>query len=215
MGDPNPLPRIHSVPMVGGALCLDFTNTVADRLGERPRDYLTEPEHPLVWADRAGLVDAAEGRRSRELLATEPDLATHAFARTRALRDTLFFLFSAIAAGREDGRRLAELNDWLAATQADRRLTRGPDGIGWGWAPARGPYDAIWRETTRSAAQLAVEGTPDRIKQCRGRGCGWLFLDGSKNRSRVWCEMEVCGNRGKARRRYDRAKLEASPPKND
>jgi predicted RNA-binding Zn ribbon-like protein len=34
--------------------------------------------------------------------------------------------------------------------------------------------------------------------------CGWLFVDRSKNRSRVWCDMAVCGNRTKAKAHYDR-----------
>jgi predicted RNA-binding Zn ribbon-like protein len=32
--------------------------------------------------------------------------------------------------------------------------------------------------------------------------CQWLFIDRSKNRSRTWCDMAVCGNRAKARLHY-------------
>jgi predicted RNA-binding Zn ribbon-like protein len=35
-------------------------------------------------------------------------------------------------------------------------------------------------------------------------GCGWLFLDTSKNHSRRWCSMDACGNQAKARRHYRR-----------
>ena len=31
-------------------------------------------------------------------------------------------------------------------------------------------------------------------------GCGWLFLDRSRNSSRRWCSMDDCGARAKARR---------------
>jgi predicted RNA-binding Zn ribbon-like protein len=41
---------------------------------------------------------------------------------------------------------------------------------------------------------------------CPGEGCGWLFFDASKNRSRRWCAMEDCGNRAKARRHYRRSR---------
>ena len=41
--------------------------------------------------------------------------------------------------------------------------------------------------------------------------CGWLFIDRSKNRSRSWCDMAVCGNRVKANRHYHRKKKEVSP----
>ena len=39
-----------------------------------------------------------------------------------------------------------------------------------------------------------------RVKQCAGEKCGWLFFDATKNKSRRWCEMEVCGNRAKQKR---------------
>jgi predicted RNA-binding Zn ribbon-like protein len=43
-----------------------------------------------------------------------------------------------------------------------------------------------------------------RVRQCQGENCTWLFLDTSKNHTRRWCEMKVCGNRVKARRHYER-----------
>jgi predicted RNA-binding Zn ribbon-like protein len=42
-------------------------------------------------------------------------------------------------------------------------------------------------------------GTWDRLKACRQETCRWAFYDNTKNRSGVWCTMEVCGNRAKAR----------------
>jgi predicted RNA-binding Zn ribbon-like protein len=38
-----------------------------------------------------------------------------------------------------------------------------------------------------------------RLKACRLDDCQWAFYDQSKNRSRTWCSMKVCGNRAKAR----------------
>jgi predicted RNA-binding Zn ribbon-like protein len=58
----------------------------------------------------------------------------------------------------------------------------------------------------KSAADLLLSDMLDRVKQCEGDPCGWLFLDTSRNRSRRWCSMEDCGNRAKARRFYQRKK---------
>ena len=44
-----------------------------------------------------------------------------------------------------------------------------------------------------------LEGTWPRLKACREDTCQWAFYDGSKNSSRLWCKMEVCGSRNKAR----------------
>ncbi len=47
---------------------------------------------------------------------------------------------------------------------------------------------------------------PARVKACAEAGCGTLFHDTSRNRSRRWCAMEDCGNRAKARRHYARTR---------
>jgi predicted RNA-binding Zn ribbon-like protein len=38
-----------------------------------------------------------------------------------------------------------------------------------------------------------------RLKACAAEDCHWAFYDASRNRSRTWCSMRVCGNRAKAR----------------
>ena len=45
-----------------------------------------------------------------------------------------------------------------------------------------------------------------RIRHCANAKCLWLFLDDSKNGSRRWCSMQLCGNRAKAHRHYLRGK---------
>jgi predicted RNA-binding Zn ribbon-like protein len=57
-----------------------------------------------------------------------------------------------------------------------------------------------------SAVDLFRGGQFERLKQCPGPSgdCGWLFFDRSKNNSRRWCEMSVCGNRVKVRRHRER-----------
>ncbi|XVQ13334.1 CGNR zinc finger domain-containing protein [Spirillospora sp. CA-255316] len=56
--------------------------------------------------------------------------------------------------------------------------------------------------------ESAADGTWPRLKVCLEDTCLWAFLDTSKNRSRSWCSMRVCGNRTKTRayraRRRDR-----------
>lgn len=51
-----------------------------------------------------------------------------------------------------------------------------------------------------SAVELLTSPDLGRVTRCSGEGCAWLFVDASKNRSRRWCDMSVCGNRAKARR---------------
>ncbi|GAA3949630.1 CGNR zinc finger domain-containing protein [Actinomadura viridis] len=47
--------------------------------------------------------------------------------------------------------------------------------------------------------ESAADGSWSRLKVCQEGTCMWAFLDTSKNRSRSWCSMRVCGNRTKTR----------------
>ncbi len=48
-------------------------------------------------------------------------------------------------------------------------------------------------------ARADAEGTWERLKICPADDCLWAFYDFSRNHSRTWCDMAVCGNRAKAR----------------
>ena len=50
-----------------------------------------------------------------------------------------------------------------------------------------------------TVAELAPTDEWKRLKTCRDEHCRVVFYDKSRNRSRAWCSMEVCGNREKAR----------------
>ncbi|MFT4181395.1 MAG: CGNR zinc finger domain-containing protein [Rhizobium sp.] len=69
--------------------------------------------------------------------------------------------------------------------------------------------DGLDAATVHSALRLIAMPDPERMKICRN--CGWLFIDRSKNRSRAWCDMAVCGNRAKASRHYRRKREERAP----
>ena len=69
--------------------------------------------------------------------------------------------------------------------------------------------DADGRTALRSADPLGdllaivhraeATGTWARLKVCECDDCQYAFYDRSRNRSAVWCDMAVCGNREKVR----------------
>jgi predicted RNA-binding Zn ribbon-like protein len=65
-------------------------------------------------------------------------------------------------------------------------------------AACEGP-DAALALVLGVVAEAMADGSWSRMKACPGPHCGWLFYDGSRNRSRQWCSMEICGNRAKGR----------------
>jgi hypothetical protein len=61
-----------------------------------------------------------------------------------------------------------------------------------------------------ASARMAVLGDWERVKICAAEECRWAFFDRSRNRSRTWCSMRVCGNRTKARNWRERARVGAN-----
>ncbi|WP_460960725.1 CGNR zinc finger domain-containing protein [Parasphingorhabdus pacifica] len=64
--------------------------------------------------------------------------------------------------------------------------------------PALTGTDALGSILT-SAVRVVHTGHWERIKICPAEDCLMAFYDRSRNRSRTWCSMRVCGNREKAR----------------
>lgn len=56
-----------------------------------------------------------------------------------------------------------------------------------------------------------AQGTWGRLKACREHSCEWAFYDHTKNHSGAWCNMQVCGNRAKARAYRERRAGSGAP----
>jgi predicted RNA-binding Zn ribbon-like protein len=65
--------------------------------------------------------------------------------------------------------------------------------------PAEDGVRALFAQTLAAIARAQATGTWTRLKACTADDCQWAFYDHSRNRSRTWCSMEVCGNRAKTR----------------
>jgi predicted RNA-binding Zn ribbon-like protein len=65
--------------------------------------------------------------------------------------------------------------------------------------PCGGGADAVLGRLFAAIARAETDGTWARLKTCPASDCLWAFYDHSRNHSRTWCTMDVCGNRAKAR----------------
>ena len=99
---------------------------------------------------------------------------------------------------------MEELNKTLAEAMAAASLLPMAAGFTWGWSGLAPSLDGVLWPIARSAAELLTGPRLDRVKQCPGLHCGWLFFDRTRNGRRRWCEMEVCGSRAKMRRYHQR-----------
>lgn len=66
--------------------------------------------------------------------------------------------------------------------------------------PAAPGVDGALGRILASVATAMADGSWARLKACAADDCRWAFVDRSRNLSRSWCAMGVCGNRAKVRR---------------
>jgi predicted RNA-binding Zn ribbon-like protein len=190
-----------------GVLCLDFANTVEWHASEHPQDKLTDYSDLLAWGEAAGELLAERAKHLRRLAMEQPGQATAAFDRAIQLREAIYRIFTFLATnGEVASDDLAILNEVVRKSFVHLRVTSSSTGFSWDWNDEPEALDQVLWPVVRSAAELLTSENLDRVRQCADdRGCGYLFIDMSRNRSRRWCSMEACGNRAKARRHYRRA----------
>lgn len=188
---------------VTGVPCLDFVNTVDERYLPTAREWLTTPAHTVAWAARLGLVDEELAARLRRALRERRRWATARHAVLLRRREHLYRLLLAHVERREPGEAdLATVSGWIAGARGHAVLRPRHDGFRLGW-PDEPTIDRIGWPLADSAARLLTEPRLADVGRCANGGCGWLYLDTTRNHSRRWCSMRLCGNAVKVRRFRD------------
>lgn len=198
-------PRAGNLPLVGGLLALDFVNTASGRETADRFEHLRHPSDVVDWAAHAGSIDAETARRSYAVVTEDGEAAEKVLRHAVQLREAVYGVGSAIARGSVPPE--ADLRTLKAfARQAIGPADLAPaHGGGYGFDFSAGPAEiALLGPVAWSALDMLSGGNFERVKQCPGDDCGWLFFDNSKNNSRRWCEMATCGNRTKAKRHRHR-----------
>jgi predicted RNA-binding Zn ribbon-like protein len=169
----------------GGALALDIANSVVLRHDETHRIDRFEAPGQMDSFPKAAADFCAERALFGDIIPVHPE-GRPGFIR---LRETIDRYFRARVLKKPNDGLLVDL---LLALSDTLRQAQSPEGL-----------DAA---TVHSTLRLIAMPDEERMKICGN--CGWLFIDRSKNKSRTWCDMAVCGNRAKANRHYRRKKEE-------
>ncbi|HSM55543.1 MAG TPA: ABATE domain-containing protein [Candidatus Sulfomarinibacteraceae bacterium] len=197
--------------LVGERLSLDFANTVDWPVGEDTQARLDAYNTLVAWGAYTGALPEDRVQALRQRAAREPDAAASVVERAVALRQALRTIVQAVIDGRApSAEALQAVNQEVARVMPHLRLAPHDGGFHWHWEEDGSALDAmLWPVVHDAAELLTASASLERVKQCDGSTCTWLFLDTSRNRSRRWCSMESCGNRAKARRYYRRQKNES------
>ena len=194
--------------LIGGRLALDFVNTKGDRLTDAPNEHLLDYASFLAWAHHAGAVDAPTPAASATKPPPPPSPPPPPLHEAIALREALYRMIMERQRA-PSAADVTRVNEAFARASADPHLTFHDSHYAIGWRCSddlSGPLDAIVRDAVHL---LAAPDESARVRSCESdSGCGWIFLDTTKSRTRRWCDMKVCGNRAKASRHYLRRKTE-------
>lgn len=193
-------------PQVGGRPSLDFINTEG---GSRngPPDWLESYADVVGWSASEGLLSVEEATVLLAKASSKPEAANEVFDRVIELREGLFRVFHSIRNDLEPAERdLAVIDRELSSALARLKLTPSGNRFEWRFVGGESELDRVLWPIVRDAADVLSSDVIERVEECDGDNCTWLFVDTSRNHSRRWCKMGDCGNRAKARRYYQRHK---------
>lgn len=185
--------------LIAGHPIVDLVNTLDWRFRERgPEDLLASPRDLLAFTEQSRLITADQSRR---LARVNPAAGARVLEEVRELREAAAQVFYASLDG------AGPAPSWLKRLEACFREADSHRRLEWRapcleWAIPESPLSPelpLWI-LSRSTEQLMASGDMQRLCACANPACRWLFLDTSKNHTRRWCDMKICGNRMKARR---------------
>lgn len=199
----------ESIELIGGHPALDLVNTVAWRQDtDRWRENLVVPLDLLRWTRRAAVLDEHQLSVIRSAMAEDPRTADGALRRVHELREQLYDHLVDCIDHRRGEHQIGEGSP-LHRAFADAITASSLAGTPARWTlDARRPLD-LARILALHALDLLQTMPAERLRRCDDDGCGWLFLDTTRNHSRRWCSSGDCGNRDRARRHYARKRTTA------
>ncbi len=209
--------RIAELSLVGGHPAIDLVNTVEPRLPVPGEDHLGTPDDLLTWARRTAIAEEGELAVVVSAWGRSPGAAVRALGAVREVREALEAVLSS----------LMSLGPSVAETE--QRL----DFLARQWSSAAGRATLVFGGANGKAARLRTGVVSTLLVQDRvamaavdllcnhdlgqlgmcdveNGGCGWFFIDHSKNKTRRWCTMEDCGAQAKARRLTERRRQQRS-----
>ena len=173
----------HRLPAPGRLeLGRAFVNTLDIEDGV---DEIGTPEALAAWLHENDLLPRAVGVRKGDV------------PRATELREALREVLAGNHGGHDVDRSAVESVE-RAARRAKLEVHFAADGTARPEPAGKGVDGALGR-ILAAIADAQAEGTWERLKTCPADDCRWAFYDRSRNRSAVWCNMAICGNRAKVR----------------
>jgi predicted RNA-binding Zn ribbon-like protein len=195
--------------LCGGHAALDFVNSLDNRYREDgPNEMLNDYADVARFLAETHLLDPQRARSLSKTVA--PEAGRHVLDSARALREAAAaVLYSAVAGDPPATADLRMLEQYFLEASRHRELywdeaparsSAARAGLRWHWGRHQNDSDLPVWILADAVANILLSDQMKHVRTCAVGTCRWLFIDTSKNHSRRWCNMKVCGNRMKARR---------------
>ena len=192
---------------MGGAVSLDFINTLDDRFSDHPKELLASYIDLARFGEDTGILSDVQVERLFAWSMQFKDEAEEALKSATELREAVSEIFYAVVRKEAvPAPAVGILNRHDEAAAKHLRLVPGKGRFEWKFeSEPNDPYAPLW-PIARDAGELLASERLEFVRACASKTCEWLFLDESKNHRRRWCDMTKCGNRAKVKRFYVRQK---------
>jgi predicted RNA-binding Zn ribbon-like protein len=186
--------------LVAGHPALDLVNTLDWRFRDNgAEELLASYDDLLRFAAQAEIITS---KQVRQIVRTSTQsAAANALVSCRELREAAAEIFyAAVDSEAPPSSQIKIVERCFKQARERQRLAWSGERLTWEWPASEcGPDLPVWILAI-ATARLMLSDNMSLLRACEKPDCRWLFLDTSKNHTRRWCDMKICGNRMKARR---------------
>jgi predicted RNA-binding Zn ribbon-like protein len=187
--------------LIGGNPALDLVNTLDWRFRAEPppEEFLKDYYDVAEFSAQCGLIGEAAGRRL--VRSVSDGKAARVVDAVRELREaTAQVLYVALEGDSPSGTAVKLMERYFREARESQHLFWDGEKLAWKWSQSPALAELPLWMLSLCAADLLTSEEMHKLRACGNPECRWLFLDTSKNHTRRWCDMKICGNRMKARR---------------
>jgi len=194
---------------VGNQRCLDFINTSFVVNGD-PVEVLTTFSDLVMWLVEAELLSEEEGKKIERRWSKQEE-GPETFEQARTFRATLREMVERITDGRPVPQAAMEaINGLLRYRIGYPQLTRRTGKFERGYLAESQEANQVLGLLGEAAMNLLCTCEHSLIKKCQNPLCVLFFYDTTKNHTRHWCSMTLCGNRSKVAAHYRRHRSQST-----
>lgn len=187
--------------LIAGHPALDLVNTLDWRFRHEPPplELLANYNDLVRFTEQSGLMNRTVA--ARLLRNTSENKVAAVVAAVRELREeTAKVTYAALEQARPPASAIRKLKEHFNRARETESLSWDGMKLAWNLEDSMPVAELPLWLLSRSTGALLTSDQMEMLRECGNPECRWLFLDTSKNHTRRWCDMKICGNRMKARR---------------